>query len=509
MLGDSEAVAPRVWGPAPQRGQDGWRVAFAGGGAAWPERDRPARQAGGVAALATRSTVSPRALVGMVGVDVGVITVVVAGPEAPAALVAIALVVGFAGFGLVLHTLHHGGKLPLGLVLGAGLTLTALCVAFPPAASKDVASYAFYGRIMTEYGENPYVTVPDDHPDDTWYPDVSERWRRTPSVYGPAFNALSAAVTAVGGENRTLIRVLFQGSAGLALLAAALAVARLTGDAAATSFVALNPVLLASVVNGAHNDALVGAALLGACLAARRRRWAAAGALLALAAGVKVTAVLAVPALVVWAWHRHGRRAAATVGATAGGLLAGAHLAFGPVAVATALADAGDQHSRSSVWRAAFGIAPDRLVGLLAMAASVALAAVLVRRHLSERTPELVVAASLIGYLLLGSYVLPWYHAWVLLPAAVAWRSRLALGSAAASAVLMLGYTWQPPDDDPASVVLREISHWAAPTVALVVITCLLRSCESPAPKRGDGDGSSGSMSGPYPPSPLDGRLSE
>jgi hypothetical protein len=429
-----------------------------------------------VAALATRSTVSPRALVGMAGVDAGVITIVVGGADAPAALVAAALLVGFAGFAFLLRTLHHGGKLPLGLVLGAGLTLSALCVAFPPAGSKDVASYAFYGRIMTEYRENPYVTVPDDHPDDTWYPDVSERWRQTPSVYGPAFNALSAAITAVGGDNRTLVRVLFQASAGLALMAAALAVARLTGDAAATAFIALNPVLLASVVNGAHNDALVGAALLATCLAARRRWWVAAGALLALAAGIKVTAVLALPALVAWAWQRHGRDAATRVGGTAAALLAAAHLAFGPVAVATALAEAGQQHSRSSVWRLAFGAGPDRLVGLVAIAAGVALGAVLVRRHLADRTPELVVAAALIGYLLLGSYVLPWYHAWVLLPAAVAWRSRLALGSAAASAVLLLGYTWQPPDHDPASVILREISHWAAPAVALTVAVLLLRS---------------------------------
>lgn len=429
-----------------------------------------------MAALATRSAVAPRALLGIAGIEAGVATVVVAGPGAPAALVAVALVVALAAFGLLLHTLHGGGGLPLRLVLAAGAMLTVLCVALPPAGSKDVASYAFYGRIMSEYGENPYVTVPDDHPDDPWHADVSERWRATPSVYGPAFNALSAAVTGVAGDNRTLVRLLFQGSAGLALLAAALAVARITDDAAATAFVALNPALLASVVNGAHNDALVGAALLGAGLAARRRWWVAAGGLLALAAGIKVTAVLAVPALILWTWRHHGRRAATAIGATAGALLSAAHLAFGPVAVATALAEAGDQHSRSSVWRIAFGAGPDRLVGLVAIAASVALGAVLVRRHLADRTPELAVGAALIGYLLLGSYVLPWYHVWVLLPAALAWRSRLALGSAAASAVLLLGYTWQPPDDDPASAILREISHWAAPATALAVAVLLLRA---------------------------------
>jgi hypothetical protein len=189
-----------------------------------------------------------------------------------------------------------------------------------------------------------------------------------------------------------------------------------------------------------------------------------------------VAAVLAVPALVAWAWTRHGRRAALTTAATAGALLTLAHLAFGPVAVGRALAKAGEQHSRSSVWRLAFSAGPDRLVGLVAIGASVAVGAVLARRHLADRAPELAVAASLAGFLLLGSYVLPWYHAWLLLPAALAWRSRLALGAAAASAVLLLGYAWQPGDSGPVAFCLRQVSYWAAPVVALAVAIAVLRS---------------------------------
>ncbi len=428
----------------------------------------------GVAALATRPGVSARALAGLAGNAAGVAVVVVAGPGAGPALVAGALLVALAGFALLLQSLHRGPGLPVRLVLAAGVALTALCVILPPAGSKDVASYAFYGRIVTEHGENPYVVVPDDHPDDPWYQDVSVRWRQTPSVYGPAFTALSAGITGLGGNHRTLVRVLFQASAGLAVLAAAFVVARLTKSAAVTAFVALNPVLLASVVNGGHNDALVGAALLGACVAARRRWWVAAGALLALGAGVKIAAVLAVPALAAWAWRRHGRRAASILAATAVGPLVAAHLAVGPVAVARALAKAGEQHSRSSVWRLAFAVGPDRLIGIAAIALGVGVGAVLAWRHLSDRTPELAVASALVGYLLLGSYVLPWYHAWVLLPAALAWRSRLALGSAVTAAVLLLGYTWQSDSSGPVAAILREVSHWVAPAVALAMAALLL-----------------------------------
>lgn len=428
-----------------------------------------------MAVLATRTaSVSGRAVGGVAAIAAGVAGVVLAGPEARPALVAAALVVAFAGFAVVLHALRGGGGLPVHLVLAAGAVLTALCVVLPPAGSKDVASYALYGRMVTEYRENPYANVPDDHPEDPWYPDVSTRWRQTPSVYGPAFTVLSAAITGVGGDNRTVVRLLFQASAGLALLAAAAAVARVTGDAAATAFVALNPLLLASVVNGAHNDALVGAALVGACLAARRRWWVATGVLVALAAGVKVAAVLAVPALAAWVWRRHGRRPAMIVAGTAASLLAAGHLAFGPVAVFRALAEAGQQGSRSSVWRLAFDSGPDRLVGLVAIAASVALGAFLARRHLAGAGPEAVVASALSGYLLLGSYVLPWYHAWVLLPLALLWRSRLALGVTVASAVLLLGYAWPSGDRSPIGLVLRAVSYWAAPAVVLAVAAALV-----------------------------------
>jgi len=424
----------------------------------------------------TGSKVSGRALVGLAVTSAGVVGLVVPGPGARPAVVAGALVVSMVGFALLLHSVHREPEVPVRLVLGAGMALTAMCVALPPAGSKDVASYAFYGRIVTEYGENPYVTVPDDHPDDPWYPDVSTRWRQTASVYGPAFTTLSVAITAVAGSRRTLVRILFQAAAGVALVIAAFVVARATGSAAATAFVALNPMLLASMVNGGHNDALVGAALVGACVAARRRHWIVVGGLLALGAGVKVAAVLALPAVVLWAWGRHGTRAAGVVAGTAATVLGASHLVFGPVAMARALAKAGEQHSRSSVWRLAFAAGPDRVAGLAAVAVSIAVGAVLARRHLSDRSPEMVVASALMGYLLLGSYVLPWYHAWALLPAALAWRNRLALGSAWVSGLLLLGYTWQSGDRGPVAAGLRAVSLWGAPTVALVVAVLLLGS---------------------------------
>ena len=83
---------------------------------------------------------------------------------------------------------------------------------------------------------------------------------------------------------------------------------RTTRSLAALIFLGLNPVLVVIVVNGGHNDALIGLALLTAALLAVRRRPRAAGALIGLAALIKLTAGLALIGLVLWAWRHQLRR---------------------------------------------------------------------------------------------------------------------------------------------------------------------------------------------------------
>ncbi len=67
----------------------------------------------------------------------------------------------------------------------------------PLLLSRDVFSYAFYGRILSRYGQNPYNSTPADFPASDISRFVWDGWRDTPSVYGPVFVWLAAAITAV------------------------------------------------------------------------------------------------------------------------------------------------------------------------------------------------------------------------------------------------------------------------------------------------------------------------
>src|SRR5437667_45662 len=79
-------------------------------------------------------------------------------------------------------------------------------------------------------------------------------------------------------------------------------------SAAALALLALNPVVIVSVVNGGHNDALVGLGVLGGVLLAERRPLVA-GLVLGAAALIKAAALLPLAVVAVWVWRRRGWRA--------------------------------------------------------------------------------------------------------------------------------------------------------------------------------------------------------
>src|SRR4051794_5627910 len=207
------------------------------------------------------------------------------------------------------------------VAVASGLLLL-LAVARPPLHSNDVWSYAMYGRIVSHHHVSPYTHPPSDYRTDPWYHRMDRAWRDTPSVYGPLFTGISAAIMGVAGDSALAGRVGFQGLAALAVALALALIARRTRDPVAMAFVGLNPFVIVAVVNGGHNDALVGLGVLAGVILGTRGRPGWAGLVLGLAALIKLPAVLPLAALAVWLARPSGRnlrRAGAL--ALAGGLV--------------------------------------------------------------------------------------------------------------------------------------------------------------------------------------------
>lgn len=220
------------------------------------------------------------------------------------------------------------GRIPLFVALGVGVVLHVLAVALPLFLSRDVYSYAIYGRMVSIHGINPYVSLPLDVTADPFFPYVSRDWLDIPSVYGPAFVALSAGITRVVRSPAGAIdayQLLAAGASVATMLLAAAAARRvLPGRAAfAALLVGWNPVVVLHGVVGGHSDALVGLAVAAAVLALLRGRPLLATGVMALGTLVKVSggiplAVLVAGAVIARPRPERARALAAHVGVAAG-----------------------------------------------------------------------------------------------------------------------------------------------------------------------------------------------
>ena len=88
------------------------------------------------------------------------------------------------------------GRATVGAVMTAVVAATTLVLAGPVLLSRDVTSYAAYGRMLALHGANPYLHAPAAFPEDPVTRAVSPEWLHTPSLYGPLFNLLSAGIAA-------------------------------------------------------------------------------------------------------------------------------------------------------------------------------------------------------------------------------------------------------------------------------------------------------------------------
>jgi hypothetical protein len=231
--------------------------------------------------------------------------------DAVGVLAAIVLVAAAAAFVYALRE-AWAGRLRLRRIVWVAILLHAIAVIIPLFLSRDVYSYAIYGRMVSVHGVNPYVDIPASFIDDPVYPLVSVDWIDSPSVYGPAFVAISAAITGVVSSPPAMVLAfkLLAAVASLGTMFLAVAGARRVRPeraAFAAVLVGWNPVIVFHGVAGGHNDALVGLALAAGVflILSGRELWATA--FLVLGTLVKISGGVPLAIAVLAAVFRHPR----------------------------------------------------------------------------------------------------------------------------------------------------------------------------------------------------------
>jgi alpha-1,6-mannosyltransferase len=233
--------------------------------------------------------------------------------------------------GLLRHISAHRGFPVKKVVLVVVIWALPLLFA-PPLFSRDVYSYAGQGEMVSHHidpyvygtgvlGTTPFSSMPDSI------------WTNTPAPYGPTFLSIDGALAQASGHkilpDIVLLRLLEL--AGLALVVGSTpSLARRFGrDPAQAVLVGVGcPLVLLTLVGGAHNEGLMLGLLMAGLAVALRFGTAPGIVLCAAAAGVKSPAALGVLFL-GWMWAGPGasvrRRIVHTLGA---GLIAVATLEF-------------------------------------------------------------------------------------------------------------------------------------------------------------------------------------
>lgn len=329
---------------------------------------------------------------------------------------------------LVALTCTSVGALSPRLVIAAVVVAHVVFALAPPLFSADVFGYVDYARLGVLHGLDPYLHGAADAPHDAVVPFV--RWRDISTPYGPLFTLASMplawlSVPAALWASKALAALL---SLGCLALVWRIAQRRALPPAPAVAFVGLNPLLLAYGVGGAHNDFLLLALALGAILLVVEQRPVGGGVLALLAVGVKASAGLLLPFLVLGARRPRAVLAGAAIGATF--TLALAFATFGD----EALAFIGQIREQQRL--VATGSVPSRVASLLGhstipdglrLAFGLAFAATvagLLWATWRRRIDWLAAAGwATLALLLSTAWLVPWYVVW-LLPLAALGRDR-------------------------------------------------------------------------------------
>ncbi len=227
------------------------------------------------------------------------------------------LTVAWIGLGRRLAAAGAAKPQPRDLIAVAALWALPLLLG-PVLFSADMFSYLAQGSVLL-HGFNPYHVAPAvlaRYGEHTLLAAVSIKWHHTTAPYGPAFIALAGVAARLAGP-RLALAIEFARLielAGLALIAIFLPrlARRLGADPARAVWLVLaSPLTLFYFVGSGHNDALMtGLLVAGVTLALEDRRLAGI-ALCALAAMVKLPAVVAIVVLTVhWLRVEPGRRPA-------------------------------------------------------------------------------------------------------------------------------------------------------------------------------------------------------
>ncbi|ADB29324.1 hypothetical protein Kfla_0196 [Kribbella flavida DSM 17836] len=420
-------------------------------------------------------------------------------------MIYVAILLGGYGVFLAARALKNGWAPQVRRLVALGIGTTAAITLVPPMASGDVLIYAAYGRIMS-LGGNPYTTAPADTIRlgyDSVIAATERPWQGARSVYGPIATWIQWFSSWVGGDSMQLTVWMLQLTVAVSLVVTGLLLLKLVGPnpvnrRRVVMLGLANPLILWTVLAGAHNDAIAVMFAVVALVLFRRHVFAA-GLMLGVAGCTKLSIGL-VGVAMLWSLRDDRRRA---LQFCAGGAIAMIGLysvvglqAFQQARSQTSFISTGTPHKvifslfdlflPGPLVRTVIGVAAWIGLVLVAILLSQVFPKSLVpRTHPEDRTPDAIryTAIYAVAWLLTAMYSLPWYDV-------IAWMALAAVAGSKVDKLMvirttMLAIAYVPGRDPNARQVAASLSdslEWfsarlrdtVAPAVELAVLIGLI-----------------------------------
>jgi Glycosyltransferase family 87 len=343
---------------------------------------------------------------------------------------------------LLLYVAVLVGARSLGMQVALGAVVAMHVVFFlaPPLLSHDVFSYIAYARLGVANHLNPYTHAPLDIPNDPGF--VHAGSIDADSAYGPVFTLLTYPLSPLGVPAAFWILKAVAALSSLGIVALVWRIAeRLGRDPVVPALaVGLNPLVLVHVVGGAHNEALTLLVTMAGVLLWVGGRGIAGTATAAAAAGIKASAVIAVPFLALADRAQAMRRVVAAI-ATAVAVAALGLTVFGTHAL-DALSLISDNQDRTSRFSVPHKVAEvvggsDVVRGVFAVAAVAVALWLLWRTWRGLIDPLDAIGWATFAVLIASAWLVPWYILWLLPFAALSRDRRLQLATLALTAWML------------------------------------------------------------------------
>ncbi|MHB0875125.1 MAG: hypothetical protein ACYC5O_03665 [Anaerolineae bacterium] len=190
-------------------------------------------------------------------------------------------------------------------IVAPALIAAVACLLLYPITAMDIYYYIITARVWMVHGANPLATAPDGFGGDPYLAYAGD-YAHHPSPYGPVWALLSAPAGLTSASSLLVSLLVLKTLALLAYCACGALVVWIVSrlrpgeEASALLLVAWNPLVLLEAIGNGHNDMVMALFVLSAVALALSRWRLASPAALALAALVKLPAVILLPPLLIY-----------------------------------------------------------------------------------------------------------------------------------------------------------------------------------------------------------------